>query len=48
MTNAEYKTDIHLVGNLEAAFEVALELEAKAVGLDMEGVLGNYVGNQPY
>ncbi len=42
------KTDIHLVRDFSAALEVAQELEAEAVGLDMEGVLGNYVGNVPH
>lgn len=41
-------TDIHLVPDLTTALEVAQELDAEAVGLDMEGVLGNYVGNTPY
>jgi hypothetical protein len=41
-------TDIYLVSDLAAALDVARQLEAEAVGLDMEGVLGNYVGNEPY
>lgn len=42
------RTDIHLVPNLEAAFEVARQMGAEGYALDMEGILGNYVGNDPY
>lgn len=42
------RPDIHLVPNFQRALEIAQELEPNAVALDAEGVLGNYVGNQPY
>lgn len=48
MTASLHKTDIHLVPNFETALSVAFDLEAEAVALDLEGVLGNYVGNEPY
>ena len=47
VANSE-RTDIHLVPDLRTAFEVARYLEARAVALDMEGTVGNYVGNEPY
>ncbi len=48
MTERHSQTDIHIVRDLSAALDVARGLEVEAVGLDMEGVLGNYVGNDPY
>ena len=47
MTEVLQKTDIHLVIDFSTALEIAYILGAEAVGLDMEGVLGNYVGNEP-
>ncbi|MEI7683286.1 MAG: hypothetical protein WCJ24_03245 [Candidatus Saccharibacteria bacterium] len=44
----ESRTDIHLVPNFRSALNVANMLGAGAVAIDLEGVLGNYVGNEPY
>ncbi len=41
------RTEIHLVSDLAAAYEVARQLDAEGYALDMEGILGNYVGNKP-
>jgi hypothetical protein len=41
-------TEIHLVDDFQAALGVAEYLESEAVAFDMEGVLGNYVGNNRY
>lgn len=48
MAGSPHRTDLHLVPDLQTALEVAHSLDAQAVELDMEGVLGNYVGNEPY
>jgi hypothetical protein len=48
MLVGSHKTDIHLVSDFESALGIAYVLEAGAVALDVEGVLGNYVGNEPY
>lgn len=45
MTEIANRTDIYLVPGLSSALTVARELGAKAVQFDLEGVLGNYVGN---
>lgn len=42
------KTDIHLVGSLTEAYGVMHNLGAQAAGLDLEGMIGNYVGNDVY
>lgn len=40
-------TQVHLVGDLHQAFRVADSLGALGIGLDVEGVLTPYVGNNP-
>lgn len=44
---AEALTEIHLVRSLSQAFVVARELGALGIGLDVEGVLRPYIGNEP-
>jgi len=44
---AETRTEIHLVDNLQHAFNIAHDLGALGIGLDVEGVLTPYVGNNP-
>ncbi len=48
MTFEAHKTDIYLVPDLNVALRTAYALEAEAVALDVEGVLGNFVDNDPY
>lgn len=48
MSFEAHKTDIYLVTDLADALRTAVALEAEAVALDVEGVLGNFVGNEPY
>lgn len=44
---AEAYTQMHLVENLSQAFTLARELGALGIGLDVEGVLRPYIGNEP-
>lgn len=44
---SEAVTQIHLVDTLVNAFDVARQLDADGIGLDVEGVLTSFIGNDP-
>ena len=42
-----HRADLYLVDDLEQALEVAADLQAEAIGFDVEGVLEHFYGNDP-